>query len=300
MAKMKKKDLGKGIRALLSSTNSDANDGNDLLIKELSNTIANIPLSEIEINPYQPRSEFDVDALEQLAKSIKIHGLVQPITVRRLAAGSFQIISGERRVRACRMNGMKDIPAYVRIADDQGMLEMALIENIQRQDLNPLEVAFSYQRLMEECDITHEEVAERVSKNRSTVSNYIRLLKLPPAVQNAVRQEKISMGHARAIAGVDELANQLHILTSIIEQSWSVRQVEQFIKRLRSGGSSSSASAGSIQKSTDVQRLQDEMSGVFGTKVNLTSNKEGRGKLVIHFDDHDELQHIIQLVRSVD
>ncbi len=293
---MKKKELGKGIRALLSSSDEANGDKKDLLVKELSNTVAQISIEDIEINPFQPRSEFDIDELELLAKSIKIHGLIQPITVRNLSSGRFQIISGERRVRASRMIGLKEIPAYIRLADDQSMLEMALIENIQRQDLNPLEIAFSYQRLMTECDITHEEVAERVSKNRSTVTNYLRLLKLPPAVQNAVRQEKISMGHARAIAGVDTFSEQIDILHNILEQQWSVRQVESHIKQRRTPKQASHES----KKDVHIQQIENELSGIFGTKVQLTTKQDKSGKCVIHFNDLEELQHLLQIARSLE
>ena len=299
MSKMKKKELGKGIRALLSSTENQPADKKDKIVKELTSTINNIPLSEIEINPFQPRSEFDVEALEQLAQSIKLHGLVQPITVRHLSTGSYQIISGERRVRACRMIGLTDIPAYIRIADDQGMLEMALIENIQRQDLNSLEIAFSYQRLMDECDITHEEVAERVAKKRSTVTNYLRLLRLPPAVQNAVRADKISMGHARSLAGLEEIDVQLDILDEIITKNWSVRHLENHLKHLRQPTKSSSALTSS-GPSAEIRHVQDELSAALGTRVALTTNSAGKGKIVIHFNDNNELQQLINLVRSLD
>ena len=298
MAKMKKNELGKGIRALLSSTDVESPDKKDKLVKELSHSVANIPLDAIEINPFQPRSEFDIEALEQLAKSIKIHGLVQPITVRHMGDGSYQIISGERRVRASRMMGLKDIPAYIRLADDQGMLEMALIENIQRKDLNPLEIAFSYQRLMSECDITHEEVAERVSKKRSTVSNYLRLLRLPPAVQHAVREEKISMGHARSIAGLDDFSTQSDFLNFVLDKNWSVRQLESAIQEYKSPVLKP-AKTNHQHIDANIKSLQDELSAAFGTKVSLSSGKSGKGKMVIHFDDNDELQQIINLVRSV-
>ena len=298
MSKMKKKELGLGIRALLSSTETDEPIKKDSLVRELSNTVAQIPLSEVEINPFQPRSEFDVEALEQLAKSIRTHGLVQPITVRHLSGGTYQIISGERRVRACRMIGMKEVPAYIRLADDQAMLEMALIENIQRQDLNPLEIAFSYQRLMNECNITHEEVAERVAKNRSTVTNYLRLLRLPPAIQHAVREEKISMAHARSLAGVQEIGDQLEILDDIISKNWSVRHLESHIKQLKSPKKLGVSRVNS--PSPEIQRVQDELSAALGTRVSLTTNNSGKGKVVIHFDDFDELQQLINLVRSLD
>ncbi len=296
MAKMKKKELGKGIRALLSSSEVEVEDKRDKIVKELSNTIAIIPIENIEINPYQPRSEFEIKAMEQLAKSIKIHGLVQPITVRHLDEDTYQIISGERRMRACRMIGLKEVPAYIRIADDQGMLEMALIENIQRQDLNPLEIAFSYQRLMDECDITHEEVAGRVAKKRSTVSNYLRLLRLPPAVQHAVREEKVSMGHARSLAGLDDLGLQLNLLETIITKNWNVRQVENHIKHLKEPTVKPKVRA----LPPGIKDLQDELSAALGTRVSLITSKSGKGKIVIHFEGNDGLQQIIQMVRSVE
>ena len=300
MAKMKKKELGKGIRALLSSAETESPKQKDSIVRELTNTIAHVPITDIEINPYQPRSEFDIEALEQLAKSIKLHGLVQPITVRHLSGGTYQIISGERRVRACRMIGLREIPAYIRLADDQGMLEMALIENIQRQDLNPLEVAFSYQRLMDECDITHEEVAERVAKKRSTVTNYLRLLRLPPAVQNAVREDKISMGHARSLAGLDDVGSQLDLLDEIVAKNWSVRHLEGHLKQLRNPKIERKSPSNPKESSAEIRNVQDELSAALGTRVSLVTSTSGKGKVVIHFNNNDELQQLINIVRSLD
>ncbi|MEL6866667.1 MAG: ParB/RepB/Spo0J family partition protein, partial [Bacteroidota bacterium] len=201
--KYKKKELGQGIRALLSNIDhGSSNEGpQEDVVRTLSNTIATIPLNSIEVNPGQPRIEFDEEALQELSESIKVHGLIQPITVRRLNEQTYQLISGERRMRASKIAGLKEVPAYIRLANDQEMLEMALIENIQREDLNAIEVANSYQRLIEECELTHEALSERVGKNRSSVTNYLRLLKLPPDVQSAIKEQKISMGHARALAG---------------------------------------------------------------------------------------------------
>lgn len=236
----KKKDaLGKGIRALLS----DIDDSADVLKisatdeDSIINTVPKIKLEEIEVNPFQPRADFDPQALQELSSSIKVHGVIQPITVRKISDRKYQLISGERRLRASKMAGMKDIPAYVRTANDQEVVEMALIENIQREDLNAIEVALTYQRLIDECSLTHENLGERLGKDRSTVTNYLRLLKLPPEIQKALRSKVLSMGHARAIIAVPEVDKQLYVLKEIDSKGLSVRKTEELVRLLSSGSS---------------------------------------------------------------
>ena len=232
----KKKELSRGIRALLSNIEDKTSlPQTKEIVKELSSSITEISLEDIEINPFQHRTEFDPEELVNLAKSIKTYGLIQPITVRSLGGNKFQLISGERRLRASKMAGLNAVPAYIRIADDQGMLEMALVENIQRSELNAVEVAISYQRLIDECKLTHEELSGRVGKNRSTITNYIRLLKLPHVIQAGVKKDQISMGHARALAGVDNVSLQLTYFHRTVENKLSVRALEQLIR----GGESS-------------------------------------------------------------
>ncbi len=226
-----KKNKGLGIGALLSTMNTNLEtEEKKELVNQLSTTVNEIALSNIEANPYNPRVEFEEEALQELSESIKIHGLIQPITVRHLGGERFQLISGERRLRASKMAGIETVPAYVRIAGDDAMLELALIENIQRQDLNSIEIANTYERLMDEMKITHETLAKRVGKKRSTVSNYLRLLKLPAVIQAAIKEEKITMGHAKALVNVENLSLVNVVCKEIIEQDLSVRKTEHYAK----------------------------------------------------------------------
>src|SRR5687768_3276743 len=242
----KKKALGRGLSALLSD--NSAEDKLEVDIQSpassqqkgvVASGIAEIPIEEIEVNPFQPRTHFDQEALQELSESIKVHGIIQPITVRKLSANQYQLISGERRFQASKLAGLKTIPAYIRTADDQQMLEMALIENIQRENLNAIEVALSYQRLISECSLKQEALGERVGKNRATVNNYLRLLRLPPDIQIAIRDNQITMGHARAIVNIDNIDAQLAIFKKIIKEELSVRKVEELVRELSSGGNKS-------------------------------------------------------------
>ena len=227
----KKKEIGKGLRALLSNIETTNNPTvKTKLVKELNSSILEIVIDKIETNPFQPRSEFDVEELAELSQSIKIHGLIQAITVRSLGGDKYQLISGERRLRASKLAGLKTVPAFIRVADDQAMLEMALIENIQRSNLNAIEIAISYQRLMVECDLTHESLSDRVGKKRSTISNYVRLLKLPPQIQSSIKGAEISMGHARALAGIGDVGLQLDIFKEVLSKKMSVRALEALVK----------------------------------------------------------------------
>ena len=234
-----KEALGKGIRSLLQSIDADLKTGSGNLkptVVETATGIMRIPVDTIDANPKQPRRDFDETALKELAESIKTHDIIQPITVTKMPSGRYRLISGERRLRASKLAGLVDIPAYIRQTNDQQLLELALLENLQREDLNSMDVALSYKRMMEELDFTQEQVAERMSKDRSTIANFIRLLKLPPDIQIAVRKGELSMGHARALINVDSIDKQLYIFDEIKEKGLSVRQTEALVRNLYKDG----------------------------------------------------------------
>lgn len=300
--KLSKTDFGKGIRALLANPaelEQAVQENPQAVVRELTHSVALLPIEQIEANPFQPRTEFDQEALQELADSIRVHGLIQPITVRRLHDRAYQLISGERRFRASQMAGLREIPAYVRIADDQQMLEMALIENIQRQDLNAIEIAISYQRLKEECNLTDEQLSERVGKQRSTITNYLRLLKLPVDIQQAIKNGSISMGHARALAGVSDVAFQLSLLRQILQDDLSVRAVEDIIARHQAERLGPKKRA--EKRLPDALRhIQDRFSAFFGTKVDLKRNERGKGQIVIKFDNDAELNRILDILDQKD
>ncbi len=299
MSKKKKEQLGKGLRALLTKIDEVESKPQEKkkVVAELSRSVTEIDIEAIEPNPYQPRKEFIKEELLELVQSIKTLGLIQPITLRKIEEGKFQIISGERRWRASKLAGIKTIPAYLRMADDQGMLEMALVENIQRSDLNALEVALSYQRLIDECNLHHEDLAKRVGKERSTVSNYTRLLKLPPDIQEGLKQRKISMGHARALLSLDDPTLQMEFFKKITEEGLSVRNIE---KQIRDYKSVTSPKAKTTENAVhpEVQKIKDRLSHHFGTKVEIARNKKGKGKLIIHFSSDDEFNDIIDSIED--
>lgn len=300
----KKKALGRGLNALLSD-----NDTSDRLEAEMAvasaasssspkSGINEIAIAEIETNPFQPRTHFDEDALLELAESIRVHGIIQPITVRRLAHNQYQLISGERRFQASKLAGLEMIPAYIRSADDQQMLEMALIENIQRENLNAIEIALSYQRLLSECNLKQEQLGERVGKNRATVTNYLRLLKLPPDIQIAVRDNKLTMGHARAIINVDSADQQLYIFKKTLAEELSVRKVEELVRDMSTPktGSSSSSSAGPSAAAKEMGQLQSRLSSHFSTRVMVKSDGK-RGEIKIPFVSVEDLNRILDILR---
>jgi len=296
--KLNKTDFGKGIRALLANPvelEQAVQENPQAVVRELTHTVAMLPIEQIEANPFQPRTEFDQESLRELAESIRVHGLIQPVTVRRLHDRAYQLISGERRFRASQMAGLKEIPAYVRLADDQQMLEMALIENIQRQDLNAIEIAISYQRLKEECSLTDEQLSERVGKQRSTITNYLRLLKLPVDIQQAIKSGAISMGHARALAGVSDIAFQLSLLRQILQEDLSVRTVEELIARHQAERSSRKARPDK-RLPDSLREVQDHFRAFFGAKVDLKRNERGKGQIVIQFDSDAELNRILDII----
>lgn len=297
----KKKELGKGIRALLSNIeNTNSPKEKTALVKELNSSILEIPLDKIEVNPFQPRSEFDQEELEELAQSIKIHGLIQAITVRSIGGDSYQLISGERRMRASKLAGLKSVPVFIRIADDQALLEMALIENIQRSNLNAIEVAISYQRLMVECDLTHESLSERVGKKRSTISNYVRLLKLPPQIQSSIKNNEISMGHARALAGVDEVGLQLDIYKEVVNKNMSVRALENLIKSYNTPAEVHASPIPKSELPPEVKKVQDNLSASLGTSVKIKRSSAGNGEIKIKFGSDREFNNILAILERLD
>lgn len=297
----RKTGLGRGLSALLDDTETahapkSASAPVAETVQRPESSIGTIPIAEIETNPYQPRTEFDQVSLNELADSIKVQGLIQPITVRKVSANSYQLISGERRLRASKLAGLTDIPAYVRSANDQQMLEMALIENIQRENLNAIEVALSFQRMMEECNLKQEQLGERVGMNRSTITNYLRLLKLPPAIQVSIRDQKISMGHARALINVDDVDKQLFIHQEIIDKGLSVRRVEEMVRSINSLQLKSKPVKHVQASPAEYQKLQKDLASKFSTKVKLKVGQNGKGAIEIPFVSNDDLSRILELL----
>lgn len=293
----KRKALGKGLAALLKDPQEDVQTAEEKGAEEVIRSISELPVERIQANPYQPRTFFDEESLSELADSIRELGVIQPITVRRIKKNKYELISGERRLRASKMAGLTQIPAYIRLADDQGMLEMALVENIQRKELDAVEVALSYKRLMDECGITQEEVSQRVGKKRSTVTNYLRLLKLPPIIQAGLRDQMLSMGHARALVNIDNEKDQLSIYKTLISKGLNVRQVEDEVQRLNDGNS------GKGRRRSTSLRTNQSLSGALtkligsGVKVREWQDDSG-GELVISYSDDRELERILSSFRS--
>ena len=292
---VKRSALGRGLGALLENTSNESAD-NFSGTKALAGSVTSIPLSQIEANPFQPRVDFNDEALHELSESIKQQGIIQPITVRKMGHDRYQIISGERRCKASRLAGLETIPAYVRIANDQGMLEMALVENIQRENLNALEVAISFQRLMEECKISQEVLGEKVGKDRTTVTNYLRLLKLPPQIQTAVRDGKITMGHARAIINVNDVGLQLKIFNDILENELSVRKVEDLVRETARNKSSKVGSHKETDKNADLKKIEERLTSKYETRIDIKHRTNGSGQLVFTYFSTDDLNRIIELL----
>ncbi|HZY39161.1 MAG TPA: ParB/RepB/Spo0J family partition protein [Mucilaginibacter sp.] len=298
MSAEKRNALGRGLSALLNDNESVNQPKTSVSIQgEIASpgSISDINLAEIETNPFQPRTDFDEQALAELADSIKLQGLIQPITVRRLGPHSYQLISGERRFRASKLAGLNHIPAYVRSANDQQMLEMALIENIQRENLNAIEVALSFQRMIEECHLKQEELGDRVSKNRSTVTNYLRLLRLPPVIQAAIRDEQISMGHAKALLSVDDPAKQIFYYQHIVKQGLSVRMTEEMVRNAVQAETKKPAKRPE-PVSFQVQKIQDDLASKFSTRVKLKVDSRGKGIIEIPFLSQDDLGRILEIM----
>ncbi len=288
--------LGRGLNALLKDSEKVKNENKT--VSEVSN-INEILIENIEANPFQPRTHFDQEALKELAESIKVHGIIQPITVRKLSEGKFQLISGERRWQASKLADLKMVPAYVRTANDEQMLEMGLIENIQREDLNAMEVALSYQRLITEFSLKQDQLGEKVGKNRTTVNNYLRLLKLPPDIQAALRDEDISMGHARALINIENTEDQLSIFKKIEKEDLSVRKVEELVRELSKGKEKKEVpvKANAAKNiNAELQQLQSKLSSHFGTKVAVKGDDGNKGEIKIPYVSVEDLNRILDIL----
>jgi ParB family chromosome partitioning protein len=291
---IKKSVLGRGLAALIEDAPESSPVGT-LIQPSMPSGIQEIQLEYIEVNTFQPRDHFDEVALQELSDSIKVQGIIQPITVRKLSTNQYQIISGERRFRASKMAGLTKIPAYIREANDQQMLEMALIENIQRENLNPIEVALSYQRLISECKLKQEELGDRVGKNRVSVTNYLRLLKLPPDIQVAVRDQKLSFGHARAIIGLEQVDLQLLAYKKILQENLSVRNTEELVRQLQEKGKNKTEKFSPASVNPEIKKLQGKLSSHFGTRVSLKADQKNGGEIKIPFYSAEDLSRILEI-----
>lgn len=297
MAKATKKQaLGRGLSALLKDPDNDIKSAGDKGADKVVGNIVELELEAIEVNPNQPRTSFNEDTLKELASSIKELGVIQPITVRKIEFNKFQLVSGERRYRASKLVGLKTIPAYIRTANDQESLEMALVENIQRQDLDPIEIALSYRRLIEEIQLTQEEMSNRVGKNRSTIANYLRLLKLDPIIQTGMRDGFISMGHGRALITLEDTSDQLNVYEKIIADSLSVRETEALVRKLQNTGQTPSTLKTQIP--AFAKKASKELSDYFDVKTEVKANSAGKGKLIIPFKSKAEFERISKLIRG--
>lgn len=298
MAKATKKQaLGRGLSALLKDPSNDIKSVSDKNADQVVGSIVELELDTIEVNPFQPRTSFNEQTLRELASSIKELGVIQPITVRKLAFNKYQLVSGERRFRASKLIGLATIPAYIRIANDQESLEMALVENIQRQDLDPIEIALSYQRLIEEINITQEELSDRVGKNRSTVTNYLRLLKLDPIIQTGMRDGFISMGHGRALINIEDTTVQLGIYEKILAKSLSVRDTEALVRAYKNPSTESTTKANTSVPSFAAKGRR-ELSDILDSKVSIKATAKGKGQFVVPFKDKEDFLRILNLIKS--
>ena len=298
MAKATKKQaLGRGLSALLKDPDNNINSASDKNADQVVGNIVKLDIDDIEMSPFQPRTNFNEETLRELASSIRELGVIQPITVRKLAFNKYQLVSGERRFRASKLIGKQTIPAYIRIANDQESLEMALVENIQRQDLDPIEIALSYQRLIDEIQLTQEQMSERVGKRRSTIANYLRLLKLDPIIQTGMRDGFISMGHGRAIVNINNQLDQLEVYEKIISSKLSVRATEALVKNLNNPSEIKSSSE-TVGIPKPIKKGIKEFSEYFGHKIDVKLAKNGSGKISIPFHSEEDFNRIIKLVKS--
>jgi ParB family chromosome partitioning protein len=283
----RKNALGRGLGALIEGVEKE------VLEKKVEANM-DIAVDSIDANPFQPRSNFDSQALEELAASITKLGIVQPLTVRDSGNGRYQLIAGERRLRAARLAGLTHVPAFIRTADDQAMLELALVENIQREDLDAIEVAISFQRLIDECRLTQEQLSERVGKQRSTVANYLRLLKLPAEIQLGIRNKQLMMGHARTLVNVEDPKKQISVYYHIIDGELSVRQAEDLVRQLQTEKARDPEKSERKKKlNNDFTQLSEQLTQLFSSRVNFRINEKGKGKIVIPFEDSDEMERIL-------
>ncbi|WP_223034051.1 ParB/RepB/Spo0J family partition protein [Hanstruepera marina] len=298
MAKATKKQaLGRGLSALLKDPSNDINSAQDKNADKVVGNIVELDIDSIEINPFQPRTNFNEETLRELASSIKELGVIQPITVRKLEFNKFQLVSGERRFRASKLIGLETIPAYIRIANDQESLEMALVENIQRQDLDPIEIALSYQRLIDEINLTQEQMSERVGKKRSTIANYLRLLKLDPIIQTGMRDGFISMGHGRAIINIEDQSTQLDIYEQIITNKLSVRDTEALVRSLQNDENPKKHEKNTVEPPKFVKKGIKEFSDFFGHKISIKASANGKGNISIPFHSEEDFNRIIKLIK---
>lgn len=291
----KKRGLGRGLDAILQSPETDIT-SSDISGNYVAGAVAELNIDFIEANPFQPRTDFDDEALKELAESIKIQGVIQPVTVRKMGRDKYQLISGERRLRASKLAGLKSIPVYIRVANDEQMLEMALIENTHREGLNAIEIALSYQRLIEECNITQEQLSEKVGKDRTTVTNFLRLLKLPPEVQVALRDGFISMSQARSIINIDDKTKQLIILKEIIDKDLSVRQVEELVRSLNTKKTNVKKQK-SVLPESYIYKV-DSLSKMLNAKVKVDRNSKGKGSLTISFKNDEDFERLLSIINK--
>lgn len=297
MAKATKKQaLGRGLSALLKDPENDIQSASDKNADQVVGNIVELDLDTIGVNPFQPRSNFNEEALQELGSSIKELGVIQPITVRKLDFNEYQLVSGERRYRASKLIGLETIPAYIRIANDQESLEMALVENIQRQDLDPIEIALSYQRLIDEIQLTQEKLSDRVGKKRSTIANYLRLLKLDPIIQTGIRDGFVSMGHGRALVNIDAKEDQIAVYEKIIGDSLSVRETERLVKEHQSDASSTTKTKKPVLIPAFVSEATPKFTNHLSAKVDITANEKGKGKITIPFHSKEEFRRIQKMI----
>ena len=289
-----KKVLGRGLSALLNNDDHIIESVGDNNAELIIGSIVDLPIEKISNNPFQPRTHFNEESIKELSTSIKQLGVIQPVTVRKIKGSKYQLVSGERRLRASKLAGLKTIPSYVRLADDKESLEMALVENIQRQDLDPIEIGLSYQRLIDEIKLTQDQLSERVGKKRSTIANYMRLLKLDPIIQTGIRDQFITMGHGRALVNISDSKLQIDLYKKIVKKGLSVRGVESLVKNLRDTKTKSSDN----YLSPFINQAAEELKIILGTSVSVSSNKQGKGILKINFDSQEELQHILNKVKG--
>jgi len=299
MAKATKKQaLGRGLSALLKDPDNDIKSVSDKNADKVVGSIVELDLDTIEVNPFQPRTSFNEETLRELATSIRELGVIQPITVRKLGYNKYQLVSGERRYRGSILAGLKTIPAYIRIANDNESLEMALVENIQRQDLDPIEIALSYQRLIDEINLTQEKLSERIGKNRSTIANYLRLLKLDPIIQTGMRDGFLSMGHGRALINIEDQNKQLEIYEKILTNSLSVRQTEKLVQELNSPNGKKSTGKKPASVSKEIKSGIKDFSDYFDAKVSVKMTQKDKGKLIIPFDSKSDFERIKKLIKK--
>lgn len=291
----KKNALGKGLGALIDDAKYEKRPVNEAVS---TSAIAEIEISKIEANPFQPRKEFDDESLKELSDSIKELGVIQPITVKKLSNGKFQLISGERRTRASKLAGLEKIIAFVRDANDQGLLEMSLVENIQREDLNSIEIAVTYQRLIDECTLTQEKLSDRVGKKRATIANYLRLLKLPAEIQVGVRDNRISMGHARALLGVEDPDSQLKIYHKILNEGLSVRNTEALVREINYPVRKEESKTKSQKLPKQYLSFKNSLNSKLNTKVDLKRSENGKGSIIISFNSEDDFERISKMLFS--